>query len=271
LAAAEAGGVQIAAALGCGSAADVLACMRAVPAEMVVNVPFIYAYGPGVGSRFLPVDPFTNIQENGPPVPLLIGSNREEWSLVDDPNANVNYSAAIYQRFHLFGKGVPKKVLSLYPAADYSSPAYAVIVVDTDFHMTCEVRTVARAAAAANSQPVWRYFYTKDFENLSWVIPYGAFHTAELFFLFGNFDDGQQPGGGLVYTPSAADLTFSQELMGYWTRFAATGNPNGAGAVTWPQYDATTDSMLQLDDTFVPIDGYDNPQCDYLVTLPQPF
>jgi len=99
---------------------------------------------------------------------------------------------------------------------------------------------------------------------------YGAFHTAELFFLFGNFNDGQQPGRGVVYTPSATDLTFSQAMMGYWARFAATGNPNGGGAVAWPLYDPTTDSMLQLDDTFVSINGYHNPQCDYLVTLPQP-
>jgi len=73
-----------------------------------------------------------------------------------------------------------------------------------------------------------------------------------------------------VYTPTPAELTFSQALMSYWTRFAATGNPNGAGGFAWPPYDPTTDSMLQLDDMFVQINGYHNPQCDYLVTLPQP-
>jgi para-nitrobenzyl esterase len=136
--------------------------------------------------------------------------------------------------------------------------------------MTCEVRSAARAAAGANKQPVWRYFYTHPFENDPATAVYGAFHTAELFFVFGNFDDSQQPGGGLLYAPGQADMTFSQSLMGYWTRFAGTGNPNGSGAIAWPQYDPATDSMLQLDDTFVAINGYHNPQCDYLVTLPQP-
>jgi len=58
--------------------------------------------------------------------------------------------------------------------------------------------------------------------------------------------------------------------MGYWTRFADTGDPNGSGAVTWPMYDPSADSMLQLDDTFLSINGYHNPECNYLVTLPQP-
>ena len=57
--------------------------------------------------------------------------------------------------------------------------------------------------------------------------------------------------------------------MGYWTRFAAAGDPNGAGATVWPAYDASTDSMLQLDMP-VEINGYHNPQCDYLSTLQQP-
>lgn len=275
---AEASGQQVASALGCGSAADVLGCLRALPANTLVNLPnyYSYLYGPGVGSTFLPLHPFTNLQQNGPPVPLLIGSNGQEWSLFDDPNTNAQmdataYAAAIHQRFDTFGAGVANQVLSLYPAAAYSSPAYALIAVDSDFNMTCEVRSGARAAAtAANHKPVWRYFYTKTFENDPNEAVYGAFHTAELFFLFGTFNDGQQPGGGLVYNPSPADLKFSQSLMGYWTRFAATGNPNGTGATAWPIYDPTTDSMLQLDDTFVAINGYDNPQCDYLTTLPQP-
>jgi para-nitrobenzyl esterase len=180
------------------------------------------------------------------------------------------YATAIHQRFDPFGAGVANQVLSLYPAAAYSTPGYALIAVDSDFNMNCEVRNVARVAPGANRPPVWRYFYTHAFENNAFLLPYGAFHTSELFFLFGNFNDGQQPGGGVVYTPSQADLTFSQSLMGYWTRFAATGNPNGAGAVAWPPYDPLTDSMLQLDDTFAPINGYDDPQCDYLSTLPQP-
>ena len=70
--------------------------------------------------------------------------------------------------------------------------------------------------------------------------------------------------------PTPAEMTFSQALMGYWTRFAATENPNGAGAVAWPQYDRNAEGMLQLDDIFVPVNGFHTPQCTYLETLTQP-
>ena len=119
--------------------------------------------------------------------------------------------------------------------------------------------------------PVWRYLYTHRFENDAGLNASRAFHMAKTFFVFGNFSLISPPFANAVnYMPAAAEVTFTSDMMGYWTRFAATGNPNGAGATEWPAYDATADSLLQLDDTFTPINGYHNPQCDYLSTLPQP-
>jgi len=73
-----------------------------------------------------------------------------------------------------------------------------------------------------------------------------------------------------AYSPTAAELTLAEQIMGYWTRFATTGDPNGAGATQWPGYDAATDLIFQIDDTQTVINGYHNPQCDFLSTLPQP-
>ena len=256
------------AAAGCSSASDVLACMRAVPADTIVNLQGPYRFYSAKGSPFLPTDPFVLLQQNGSPVPLLMGSNREEWSLFDDPNSqidNASYITAIHQRFDPFGAGVANQVLSLYPAAAYSTPAYALIAVDTDYNMTCETRNIARAAAGANRKPVWRYFYTHTMENDAGLNAMRAYHSQEVTFVFGNFS-----GLNVPYTPTTAELTLSNDMMGYWSRFAATGDPNGAGAVTWPPYDASTDSMLQIDDTQVAINWYNNAQCDYISTIPQP-
>jgi para-nitrobenzyl esterase len=71
------------------------------------------------------------------------------------------------------------------------------------------------------------------------------------------------------YMPTSAETTPSNN-MGYWIRFAATGDPNGSGAVAWPQYEVVNDSMLPIDVNQVAINGYNNPQCDYFSTLPQP-
>ena len=267
---AEIGGVAFAEGAGCGNSSHTLACLRAIPADTIVTQPNLYLLGPGVGSRFLPNDPAIVLQEHGSPVPLLIGSTREEWAgISDNPNADLDeagYEAAIHQRFDSIGPGIADRVLQLYPASDYDTPAYALIAVDTDYAMTCEVRNVARATAGMGRPPVWRYFYTHRFENDSFLNSYRAFHTAELYFVFDDFNGVF----GIIYSPTPAEVTFTEELIGYWTRFAATGNPNGAGAVPWPAYEANNYRMLRLDDTFRAMGEYHETQCNFLSTLPQP-
>jgi len=123
------------------------------------------------------------------------------------------------------------------------------------------------STAVGDKRPrVWRYLYTHRFENSSFLAPYRAFHIAELFFIFGNFSNL----AGSEYIPSTAEADFSQAMMGYWTRFAATGDPNGNSATQWLPYDAANEHMLQLDESFTPINGYHIPHCNFLTTLPQP-
>jgi para-nitrobenzyl esterase len=253
--------------LGCDSAADVLACLRAVPASTIVSNQAPFSNNDlMIDPRVLPANPFDVLQQQGSPVPLLLGSNREEFAgLGDNPNAPLDasgYAAAVHSRFDPFGAGVADQVLAFYPVTDYDSPAYALIAVDTEYYLTCGLRPIARAIAGANRPPVWRYFYTHRFENNSFWNAFRAFHGAELFFVFGNL---QVLTGDYVPTPAEAAL--ADQMMGYWTRFAATGDPNGAGATPWPQYDPTTDPMLQLDDAQAVINGYRKVQCDYFSTL----
>jgi para-nitrobenzyl esterase len=266
---ADAASAQFIAAMGCNNAADVLACLRAVPPDTIVTYPNNFTLGPGIGSTFLPVDSFTAIQQHGSPVPLLIGSTREEWTgVADDPNApldSAGYAAEIHSEFDQFGAGVANQVLALYPATDYDSPEYALIAVHSDYQISCEARNVALVASGPQRPKVWRYLYTHRYENDASLNALRAFHTAELFFVFGNLENVRGP-----YTPSAVELTFSQDMMGYWTRFAATGDPNGPGATQWLPYDATNEDILELDETFSPANGYHIPQCNYLSTLPQP-
>jgi carboxylesterase type B len=39
------------------------------------------------------------------------------------------------------------------------------------------------------------------------------------------------------------------EMLGYFSRFAATGNPSPEEGVEWPAYDEETDPYLALDKT----------------------
>jgi len=72
---------------------------------------------------------------------------------------------------------------------------------------------------------------------------------------------GHNSVGDCVLTPTPDELAFSNALMGYWTRFAAKGNPNGPGAFHWPRYSAH-DLILKLDVAPARLDGYHNRSTD---------
>jgi len=265
--------------VGCNTAADVLACLRAVPAGTVNSYEFTIPTIPGppvsrslaIETPVLPADPFDVLQQNGSPVPLLIGSTSMEESgntpqedpLATPPLDEAGYETAVHNLFDPIQPGAGNQVLALYPSSSYPAPAYAWIAVNTDYSWTAPTRTLARAVAGANRPAVWRYIYTHAYENDPSLTPYGAFHTAELPFVFGN--PASTPWG--PHTPTPAEITFAGQMMGYWSQFAKTGNPNAAGSTLWPRYDAS-EAMLQLDDTQVVINGYRNAQCDYFSTLP---
>jgi para-nitrobenzyl esterase len=257
--------------LGCDGAQDVLACMRAVPADVVVTnqggLPFVLT----LEARVLPVDPFDVIEQNGSPVPLLIGTNREEAAAPPNPNNPLDaagYEARIHAEFDPFGAGIGDQVLALYPVSAYDTPWDALIGLASDFDVTCEVRSVALAATLAHQQPVWRYLFTHRFENDADLNALRAFHRAELFFVFGTLPKATE--SDIDYVPSEAEVELSNRMMNYWVRFAAHGNPNGLGPKHWPRYTARRERILQLDNELELLAGHHVNQCNLLATFPQP-
>jgi carboxylesterase type B len=53
--------------------------------------------------------------------------------------------------------------------------------------------------------------------------------------------------------PDEDDPTLARIMTGYWTRFAASGDPNGPGAPEWPRYEPSSDLALELGRTIRPI------------------
>jgi len=259
---------------GCSGAADVLACLRAVPANAVVLIqltPGLFQYiGYNIEPRVIPVDPFDKLKREGSPVPLLIGSTREEaTALGDDPTVPLDaagYAAAVHAEFDPIQANAANQVLSLYPSTSYDTPKYALVDVDSDHIVSCNVRDFARAVSGAQRSKVWRYLFTHRYENNTFLNALRAFHGGDLPFVFGNL--GKIYYNAIPYTPSADEVNLSGQMMDYWAGFAATGDPNGTGAVHWLPYDATTEPILQLDVAPSTFSTYHNPQCDFFATLP---
>jgi para-nitrobenzyl esterase len=77
----------------------------------------------------------------------------------------------------------------------------------------------------------------------------GAVHGAEVSSVFGTRDGG---------TSAAMQL--------YWTNFAKTGNPNGAGVPQWPKFDASARGYLEFAESGpVAREGLRRPYCDLYV------
>jgi para-nitrobenzyl esterase len=206
-------------------------------------------------------------------VPLIVGSNSDEMSFgyVFGPALDANaYAAKIHTQFDAVVPASGDTILSLYPATDFTNPNYALESVETDLYYTRAVYNFVRDVSGARRAPVYRYLFTHRYENPApqdtFVTDARAFHGAETYFVTGSL---QSLGTSMTYSPSSAELALSESMMGYWSQFAATGDPNGSGAPQWTPYEESSGDILQLDDTIASMPGgYRIAQMKFLSTLP---
>jgi carboxylesterase type B len=88
--------------------------------------------------------------------------------------------------------------------------------------------------------------------------PRRASHGSEIDYVFGN------PAGGTgQWTEQDHDI--ARILSGYWTNFAATGDPNGSGLPHWPAFAPDAGSVMEIGARFQPMHVADPLRTDFWI------
>ncbi len=244
-------GADVVKKVSCDTAADIPACLRAVPSATIVK------NANGVGGVFNEAtyraiidggvlkDNVLQTAKEGEHnhVPLIIGGGARETAnpgafiAPDADPDDAAYRVDVNTLFGQFGPAVADQVSALYPSASYQTPRDAFIAATTDYRFLCPARQLARAVANSQREPVYRFVSTHAQSNPPVATAQGAYHGEELMFIFHSFTNGIVTSGvPWSFTPTAGELALSDQTIGYLSRFAATGNPNGGDAFFWPVY-----------------------------------
>lgn len=250
---AETAGNAVADSVGCSN--QTASCLRGVPASTLVEgEPFpIFPIVDGTLLAQTMSAAFASGEFNR--VPVISGTNRDEWRLFvalgydfsGTPILNSNdYESAVTD---LWGPGLQPSVLALYPFANYTSGGEALGASGTDGIFSCPLRKANQSL----SKFVTTYGYEFNDENAPpsqslfgglLTFPLGAYHSAELQYLFKNIDFF---GVGLPLEQlTHRQARLSDAMISYWTQFAKTGNPNSSHEPVWSPYSASTDEVLSL-------------------------
>lgn len=240
-------GAQFAAKVGCANTPDVATCLRALPADTVVenggqglDPTGGGAIGPIVNGTTLPMSAsqaFALGRVNR--VTVIIGVGRDEFNggvYTNTPGHTVvadtpaEYEQLVRQQFGPLASAV----LRLYPVQHYPSPspfiAYRTVMADA-FSVCPSLESYARLARAI---PVYAY-EDDDADSPGQTLPLGANHSAV------NRLAHDVPG-----TLDPNQLALQEQVLSEWTAFARTGTPTAPGTPPWPLFAVPGNPVMSL-------------------------
>ncbi|TDC43900.1 carboxylesterase family protein [Actinomadura sp. KC345] len=231
-------GRRTAAELGCaGEDPAVMACMRGLPVDDLLPV-LEKDMHPAYGNDVLPMRPSTALSVGRfHRVPVLSGHTRDEstqsTAVYDEagpgqrkPMTERTFDAVMAETF---GED-EAAVRAEYPGSAYDSAALRWSAIVTDRKWALSQYEMARKLA--RRVPVYQYqFADPEPPALSPVppkMPMGAQHASELWSLFDL--------GGMPPDLDAGQRRLAEQMIGYWTSFAASGDPGKATGPRWPRF-----------------------------------
>jgi para-nitrobenzyl esterase len=231
-----------------------LADLRKIPAEDLLKKTLSHikethaslSFWPDVDGWFLPESvPQIYAEGKQAHVPLLAGWTADEQRgsvILAKPQPTAESFKAKEQAE--FGSDTAE-FLKLYPATTDEEALRSAGDLADDRFISYSTWRWLETQVETGKAPVYRYRFDLgspgDKQHLAVV---GAFHSDDIDYVFGMLDSRE----GAKWRPE--DRKLSGEMIGYWTNFARTGNPNGDSLPKWPAYGAADNwQVMHLDAT----------------------
>ncbi|OAA78189.1 Carboxylesterase, type B [Akanthomyces lecanii RCEF 1005] len=219
--------ISLVAGANCNSTADVLECMRQVPAAKLQSIAednqLSFTASPDGGVTFANSIATRRSSSVLNPrsiarVPLLIGSNANEATPFLTGGVTLDEVMAAF-----LGNATAKLFLETYRPRykGFASPEERDEALVTEFIYTCPTARLAGDSTSIKI-PTWRYFYNASFANTELFPGSGAYHSAEIRPVFGFYPRADA-------TPF--EVESAKDIQKSWADFAK----DPTGGLGWPQ------------------------------------
>ena len=132
------------------------------------------------------------------------------------------------------------KILQHYPATNDSIAAISQDNLSRDAFFGVQGYAWANAQLKKGKSKVFVYNFNRKLPYYSAATNFGAFHTAEVPYVFNNLKTVNRPF-------QEDDIQLADKMSNYWVNFVKTGNPNGDSLTNWPAYTSDKDTVIILD------------------------
>ena len=248
-----------------GDAESSITQLQALPAEQIMAT---YAADPAILNDF---DALTIVDGEVLPeevnqifakgeqanVPVMIGSNSLEASTFDpvmfapaEAN-NLDYAELLKTQVAQMLPQADPTLHRYYPTPGRADAQQSWINFNTDVSFTQPMNLWAQHMLKVSSPA---YLYWWDWQpSIKGSRKYGAFHAAEIPYVFGNLNTFD-----IDITPQ--DQAFSNLMMDVWTQFAKSSNPSIEGVIDWPAYTADGHQTAVIGENLSTMNGVRLPQ-----------